>query len=68
MAECPIPGCTRGRKPDQMMCWPHWRRVPHALNRAIFQTWRNGGTANPEYMANRSEAIRIVTEKEQADG
>jgi hypothetical protein len=62
MAECPIDGCARGRKPNQMMCWPHWRRVPRPLNKAIFETYANG--PREEYLANRSEAIRIVNEKE----
>lgn len=63
MLECPIEGCTRGRKPGQMMCWPHWRRVPRALNKAIFETYANG--PRESYLANRAEAIRIVNEKER---
>lgn len=59
---CAIPECTRPTKDQQLMCWPHWRRVPHHLNRAIFQTYRSGPRA--EYTANVAEAVRIVTEKE----
>jgi hypothetical protein len=59
---CPIKGCTTPAKDEQMMCWPHWRRVPKALNRAIFETYRSRSWE--EYGANRDEAIRIVNEKE----
>lgn len=62
MAECPIDNCERQRKDHQMMCWPHWRRVPRALNKAIFDTYANG--PREAYLANRAEAIRIVNEKE----
>lgn len=47
------------------MCWLHWRRVPRALNRAIFETYRNG--PREAYRANVAEAVRIVQEKEAAD-
>lgn len=66
MADCPIPGCTRQPKPYQLMCWPHWRRVPKALNKAIFHTYEHGPI--PDYRANVAEAIRIVTEKERENG
>lgn len=59
---CAIPGCERGAKPHQLMCWPHWRRVPKALNKAIFETYRSG--MGPDYDANVAEAVRIVQEKE----
>lgn len=44
------------------MCWPHWRRVPKALNRAIFSTYANGPRTS--YEANVAEAIRVIQEKE----
>lgn len=44
------------------MCWPHWRRVPKALNRAIFDTYRS--VARDAYAANVAEAIRVIQEKE----
>lgn len=65
MTNCPIPNCTRGRKPDRLMCWPHWRRVPKALNKAIFETYRLG--PRNAHSANCREAIRIVTEKENGN-
>lgn len=59
---CAIPDCHRPAKDHQLMCWPHWRRVPRALNKAIFATYRLGPKA--DYDANVAEAIRIVIEKE----
>lgn len=47
------------------MCWPHWRRVPKALNRAIFATYANGPTK--DYTANLREAVRVIQEKEAAE-
>lgn len=44
------------------MCWPHWRRVPKALNRAIFDTYANG--PRNAYEVNVAEAIRVIQEKE----
>lgn len=59
---CPIDGCERPAKDGQLMCWPHWRRVPKELNRAIFDTYRR--RAWSEYRVNRDESIRIVNFKE----
>ena len=59
---CAIPDCCSPAKPNQLMCWPHWRRVPKALNRAIFDTYANGPRA--AYDANVAEAIRVIQEKE----
>lgn len=59
---CAIPGCEAGAKPNQLMCWPHWRRVPKALNRAIFDTYRTGPIS--AYRSNVAEAVRVIQEKE----
>lgn len=63
---CAIPNCERKAKDQQLMCWPHWRRVPRALNKAIFHTYDHGPIA--DYRANVAEAVRVVQEKEQAAG
>ena len=62
---CRIPDCERPAKDGQLMCWPHWRRVPKALNRAIFDTYRNGPRA--AYQANVTEAVRVIQAKEAAE-
>lgn len=63
---CAIPGCTRPAKDRQLMCWPHWRRVPKALNRAIFATYAHGPIQS--YRENVAEAVRIVQAKDASDG
>lgn len=59
---CAIPDCSRPAKDRQLLCWPHWRRVPKALNRAIFDTFAKG--PRDAYEANVAEAIRVIQEKE----
>lgn len=59
---CPIPGCIRLAKDHQLMCWPHWRRVPKALNKAIFYTYAHGPRA--DYRENVAAAISVVVAKE----
>jgi hypothetical protein len=65
---CAIPGCERPAKDQQLMCWPHWRRVPRALNWAVFDTYRamSGGgiEAVRNYQQARDAAIAAVVEKE----
>lgn len=72
---CPIDGCTRLAKPRQLMCWPHWRRVPKALNYAVFDTFRAFDTAYApnisdrydEYLKARDAAIAAVEAKEASE-
>jgi hypothetical protein len=65
MGACRIPGCPKPAKDGQLMCWPHWRRVPRALNRAIFETVYDADRSS--YYANVREAVRIIQEKEAAE-
>ncbi len=61
---CPVAGCTRHAKPHQLMCWPHWRRVPKALNRAVFDTFANLRRDPDAYRQARAAAIAAVEAKE----
>lgn len=64
---CAIPGCDRPAKDGQLMCWPHWRRVPRALNYAVFSTYRDLGRfpgAGERYRIARDAAISAVVAKE----
>ncbi len=61
---CPIAGCTRNAKPNQLMCWPHWRRVPRVLNHAVFDTYRNIRNDPDSYRDARTAAIAAVEAKE----
>lgn len=62
---CAIPGCEAGAKDGQLMCWPHWRRVPKALNHAVFDTYRNYRTDPWAYRQARDAAISAVVAKEK---
>lgn len=49
------------------MCWPHWKRVPKALNYAVFDTYRRMGRsveAAQAYRQARDAAIEAVVAKE----
>ena len=61
---CPINGCTAHAKPNQLMCWPHWKRVPRALNRAVFDTYANLRRDPAAYRQARDAAIAAVNAKE----
>jgi len=64
---CPVKGCTRNAKTNQLMCWPHWRRVPKALNHAVFDTFRNLRNDVNAYRQARDAAIAAVEEKEKME-
>lgn len=66
---CPVKGCTAYAKPRQLMCWPHWRRVPKALNHAVFDTyeyWQRDPRHDTQrsYQEARDAAIAAVEAKE----
>lgn len=65
---CPVKGCTAHAKPQQLMCWPHWRRVPKALNHAVFDTYRNMARDPNAYREARDAAIAAVEAKEADEG
>lgn len=39
---CHATGCTRQVKPELLMCFPHWNRVPRAIQRAVWANYRHG--------------------------
>ena len=62
---CPIAHCTRAAKDGQLMCWPHWSRVPRALNHAVFDTFGSIHSDPTAYLQARDAAIAAVEEKEK---
>lgn len=64
---CPVAGCEAHAKPGQLMCWPHWRRVPKAPNRAVFDTFDEIRSNPAGYRQARDAAIAAVNEKEAAE-
>lgn len=64
---CPVKGCNRHAKPQQLMCWPHWRQVPKALNHAVFDTYCNISRDPRAYRQARDAAIAAVDAKEASE-
>ena len=64
---CPVANSTAQAKDRQLMCWPHWRRVPRALNHAVFDTYRDLRNNPAAYRQARDAAIAAVEEKEKID-
>lgn len=65
---CAIPGCEAPCKDHQLMCWPHWCRVPKVLNREVFRTYREHGVRSSAYIIARGAAVQAVVNKELVDG
>lgn len=69
MRTCAARGCERLVRPDRLMCYPHWRRVPTPLQHAVWATYRPGqetrGDQTPEYLAAMRDAMRAVAEGER---
>jgi hypothetical protein len=67
---CHAWGCQRVVPERLLMCGPHWRMVPPALQRRVWATYRPGQerTKNPseEYLDAARAAIRSVAELEGA--
>jgi hypothetical protein len=63
--DCAIPNCPKPAKDGQLMCWPHWRRVPRALNHAVFDTFRDLRRNPSSYREARDAAIAAVVAKEK---
>ena len=39
---CHARGCTVAVKPELLMCWNHWKRVPKNIQSAVYQHYRPG--------------------------
>ncbi|CAN5488829.1 hypothetical protein BH10PSE14_BH10PSE14_29890 [soil metagenome] len=61
---CAVPDCHRPAKDGQLMCWPHWCRVPKVLNKAIFATYGRDQAAYEEHVA---AAVLAIQQKEAAE-
>lgn len=58
---CPVPNCLSLRKPEHMMCWGHWRRVPKKTQAAI---WANLHFDETAYKKARDAAFEAIAKKE----
>ena len=60
---CPVAGCERKIRRDQVLCLKHWRKVPRPLQEAVWRGYRDdpGG-------AYHLRAVREAVEAAQAAG
>ncbi|MCA0240198.1 MAG: hypothetical protein LCI02_05005 [Proteobacteria bacterium] len=70
MPSCAAPGCARVVDSTRLMCWPHWRQVPRAVQQVVWRRWRAYLASTPAteaerwaaYMVARKAAVDSVTE------
>lgn len=76
--ECPVDGCTAGRRSNQLMCKSHWYKVPKAIRdevwataKAMWRAERKGGLTSDEWTETyqawseaRDKAVHAVEAKE----
>lgn len=71
---CHARGCEKSVPPRMLMCLPHWRMVPRALQLRVWATYRPGQERtkdpSPEYVDAAMAAVNAVAEIERsrADG
>lgn len=65
---CHARGCKREVKPELLMCFPHWNRVPRKIQRAVWATYREGQcddmSPSEEWHVAANAAIGAVAIKE----
>lgn len=68
---CHATGCERNVRPEYLMCGPHWRRVPVAIQIRVLRTYRMGqcDDFNPslEYCEAAKAAVIAVAELEKRE-
>jgi hypothetical protein len=62
---CPVRPCARDDVPDHLfMCLPHWRMVPHVVQRAVNAAYdRGAGIGTPQLRAAHVAAVRAVNQQ-----
>lgn len=58
---CFAKDCDAGARPNQLMCWGHWKRVPRIVQDAI---WTSNYLAHPDYERSRLAARASIAAKE----
>ena len=65
---CHARGCGKQVKPELLMCFPHWRRVPKKIQRAVWDAYRPGQCddkdVSDEWMRAADAAIGFVARAE----
>jgi hypothetical protein len=69
--ECHAEGCARQVPPAFLMCAPHWRMVPRALQARVWATYQAGqergdAEVTDEYIEAQQAAVKAVADTEAA--
>lgn len=68
---CHARGCQVQVAPRMLMCLPHWRRVPKALQTAVWRHYREGQEISKDpsaaYLEAQRAAIEAVAAREDPD-
>lgn len=59
---CAATGCHQVISVRFLMCWPHWKKLPRALQRDIWRTSRHADRS--EYNWHVDQAIQAIVERE----
>lgn len=54
---CAVEDCHNLAKPGQLMCWPHWKDLPRALQSAVNKTWARIRYEPEAYREARAAAV-----------
>lgn len=58
---CPADGCSESVDNAKLLCWSDWRRVPAALQQAVYAAWRGReGAGTAEHTAACKAAIEAA--------
>jgi hypothetical protein len=68
MHPCPVRPCAAVVPARLLMCAPHWRMVPHPLQRAVWNAYDHGlGVGSTELLHAQAAAIAAVRERTAED-
>lgn len=59
---CPIPGCSKLRQPNQLMCRQHWSMLPYETRGEIWDLFYHS-KGSDEHRKACLNAIRYVSER-----
>lgn len=65
--QCPVEGCRQLLPNAKLMCFDHWRKVPKALQEAVYAAYDDGAGVGTDALAVAQDAaIQAVENKLRA--
>lgn len=62
--KCEAKDCQKETRPNELMCYHHWRLVPRSLQDAVWNAWRYHGAFSEAHNNAKQAAIDAVARKE----